>query len=88
MQISQSPMSQEEHEFAERLLVRLVAQAFVADHPDLFSPLPRQAYRATPAGASPTTNVPSVASSAKDGGPEISRSVEHEGNKEPFTRKP
>ena len=43
--ISPEPMSKEDYEKAEKILARLVAEAYVADHPEISEPvknLPRE----------------------------------------------
>ena len=37
--ISDEPMPDEEWEFAEKILAKLVAEAYAADHPEIFSPV-------------------------------------------------
>jgi len=69
-------MSLAEWEAAERILARLVARAYAAEHPELFGPRLGEVLGHQVPGSSPTARADAVAPAASGGNPE-KWSVEH-----------
>jgi len=76
--ISQEPMPVEDWHAAERVLAKLIARAYAADHPELFGPHLDRAFSKEISGSSSTARADAVAPAARDGGPEKWR-VGHDG---------
>lgn len=64
------PMTPEQWRAAERILVKLVARTYAADHPELLSPAVAQSEQEADSGPSPAARADAAAPAARGGGPE------------------
>jgi hypothetical protein len=80
--IAQEPMPVEEWQAAERLLAKLVARAYAADHPELFHPA------VTPSLSTQSSGPPAAAAAvvgappANAGGPDRESREQHDSGRE------
>jgi len=77
--VAPEPMPAEEWQAAERLLARLIARAYAADHPELFRLAAGASDKATLTGPSAAARAEAATPAARGGGPK-DRSIEGHGN--------
>ena len=68
--IAAEPMPIEQWQAVERLLARLIARAYLADHPELFRPAVIRPEAEQESGPSPAARADAGAPPARGGGPE------------------